>query len=596
MIVSMPILGFVGRVLRSAVWVLVGAGLVVFGWIWLIADRSGQEKMMMTVPLLLALGVLAVVGLVTVRGPWRRIARSIAAVLVAVGLAVPVMFRLKGLTGDFFPVLEYRFAPKHDTTLPGLPGETTAPEPTPTDAITMARRHEGTKDDSGVLEPDTSAPASAEATAGKPSTAPGTPAPSTAPGTPAPGTSAPASAEATAGRHVSFPQFLGPTRTGVIPDVRLVRDWVAHPPKQIWRIPVGAGWSGFAIDRGLAITQEQRAGNEMVVAYDLMTGAPRWSHGDAVRYDSVIAGDGPRATPTISGAHVATLGSTGRLNVLDFRTGRRLWSKDIAADNQATSPEWGRSGSPLILDGKVIVSAGGGDGRSLVAYDARTGARVWSGGSDDSGYASPIVMNLLGRPQVVILNRVTLAGHDPATGAMLWSQPWVSQPNVAMPIRVADDLVLGSTGYGIGSKLVKLTSGADGAITPAFVWETPRLKAKFTNPVLHGGFVYGLDDGVLVCMDVTTGERRWRAGRYGHGQTLLVGDVLLVTTEDGEIVLVEPTPEAHRELARFTAFEGKTWNPPAIAGKYLLVRSDKEAALYELTLRASETDAATLRD
>ena len=366
--------------------------------------------------------------------------------------------------------------------------------------------------------------------------------------------------------------------------MRLARDWVAHPPKQIWRIPVGAGWSGFAIDRGLAITQEQRGGNEMVVAYDLMTGAPRWSHGDALRYDSVIAGDGPRATPTISGAYVATLGSTGRLNVLDFRTGRRLWSKDIAADNQASSPEWGRSGSPLILDGKVIVSAGGGDGKSLVAYEAGTGARVWSGGSDDSGYASPIVMNLLGRPQVVILNRVTLAGHDPATGAMLWSQPWVPQPNVAMPIRVADDLVLGSTGYGIGSKLVKLTTGADGAITPALVWETPRLKAKFTNPVLHGGFVYGLDDGVLVCMDVTTGERRWRAGRYGHGQTLLVGDVLLVTTEDGEIVLVEPTPEAHREVARFTAFEGKTWNPPAIAGKYLLVRSDKEAALYELAL------------
>ena len=176
--------------------------------------------------------------------------------------------------------------------------------------------------------------------------------------------------------------------------MHLVRDWVAHPPKLIWRIPVGAGWSGFAIDRGLAITQEQRGANEMVVAYDLLTGAPRWSHGDAVRYDSVIAGDGPRATPTISGAYVATLGSTGRLNVLDFRTGRRLWSKDIAADNQATNPEWGRSGSPLILDGKVIVSAGGGDGKSLVAYDARTGARVWSGavlalaGSRDEGYTS----------------------------------------------------------------------------------------------------------------------------------------------------------------------------------------------------------------
>ena len=556
---------FVGRALRGLVLVLLAVGVVVFAWIWLLSDFPGQERMMTTVPLLALMGVLAVVALFMVRGPWRKAARGVAALLLAVGVAFPFLFRLKGLTGDFFPVLEYRYAPKHDTTLAALPGAVTALEPTPADTITKARRHEGAKEPSN-------APAPAEPQEPKELEAPREPEEPKEPQEPeVPG-------------RPSFPQFLGPSRTGVIPDVRLARDWAAHPPKLIWKIPVGAGWSGFAIDRGLAITQEQRGAREMVVAYDLLTGAPRWSHGDTIRYDSVIAGDGPRATPTIAGPYVATLGSTGWLNVLDFRTGRRLWSKDIVADNKATNPEWGRSGSPLILDGKVIVSAGGGDGKSLVAYDARTGARVWSGGSDDSAYASPILMTLLGRPQVVIMNRVTLAGHDPATGALLWSQPWVLIPNVAMPIRVADDLVLGSTGYGIGSKLVRLTPGADGAITSAFVWETPRLKAKFTNPVLRDGFVYGLDDGVLVCMDVTTGERRWRAGRYGHGQTLLVGDVLLVTTEDGEIVLVEATPEAHREVARFTVFDGKTWNPPAIAGKYLLVRSDKEAALYELTL------------
>ena len=166
----MSLLGFVGRALRAAVWVLIAAGLVVFSWIWLIADRSGQEKMMMTVPLLLALGVLAVVALVTVRGPWRRIARTAAAVLVAAGLAMPVMFRLKGLTGDFFPVLEYRFAPKHDTTLPALPGETNAGEAAPADTIAEAPRREGAKDDSGAAEPIPPSPASAKATASENST------------------------------------------------------------------------------------------------------------------------------------------------------------------------------------------------------------------------------------------------------------------------------------------------------------------------------------------------------------------------------------------------------------------------------------------
>jgi outer membrane protein assembly factor BamB len=552
-------------------WLLIAVGLLVLAWVWLLSDFPGQERMMATVPIGFVVGLLSVIALFTIRGPWRRAARAAAGVMILVVIAIPTMFRIKGLTGDFFPVFEYRFAPKHDTTLAQLPGvaNVAAPEPVSLPQIATTTTDEGasaekTKDEAAKVDPNTTP-------VERGTEAPGTDA--------APGTDHPALAD------VSFPQFLGPTRDGIVRGVKLERDWVAHPPRLIWRMPIGAGWSGFAIDRGLAITQEQRGPREMVVAYDLLTGKPVWSHGDAVRYDSVIAGDGPRATPTIAGRYVATLGSTGVLNVVDFRSGRPLWTKNIAADNDAENPEWGRSGSPLVLDGKVIVSAGGPGGRSLVAYDVATGARVWSGGSDPVGYASPILLTLLGRSQIVMSNNGTLAAHDPATGAVLWTQRWVPEPTVAMPIRVADDLVLGSTGYGIGSKLVKLTAGADGSITPAFVWESPRLKAKFTNPVLRDGFVYGLDDGVLVCMDVSNGERKWKAGRYGHGQTLLVDDLLVVTTEDGEVVLVEATPEAHREVARLPVFDAKMWNPAALAGKYLLVRSDKEAALYKLATR-----------
>jgi outer membrane protein assembly factor BamB len=544
-----------GRIAAAVAYLLVAAALAFLIWLWLLSDRSGQSKMLTSVPIFMGLGVLALIALLRVKGPSRRLARPAGLVLLAAAVAAPVFFRIKGVTGDFVPVLEYRFAPKADTTLPGLPG--VAPQ-----------------------APDPVRPAEG-ASAAMPSPAPAIPTPSS---TAAPEPEAPRAVAVPETRRVSFPQYLGATRDGQVRGVRLARDWSAQPPRLVWKIPVGAGWSGFVIDRGLAITQEQRGGDEMVVAYDLASGAPRWSHRDPLRYDSVIAGDGPRATPTIDGAYVATLGSTGLLNVLDFHTGRRYWRKDVVADNDATSPEWGRSGSPLVYDGKVIVSAGG-DGRTIVAYDLQTGERAWRAGTDGPGYAAPMMLTLLGRPQVVAFNRATMTGHDPATGAVLWSQAWPGPINVAQPIRIADDLVLGSAGYGIGAKLTKLTSGEGGAITSAYVWESPRLKAKFTNPVFHDGFVYGLDDGVLVCLDVQTGERRWRAGRYGHGQTLLVGDVLLVMTEYGDVVLVEPTPEAHRELTTFTALDGKTWNPPAVAGKYLLVRSDKEAALYELPVR-----------
>ncbi len=532
------------------------------------ADLSGERRTLSTLGLTLFAALLTVVLLFTVRGRWRAVARTAGTLMLAAGLAIPVFFRVRGLTGDFFPVLEYRFAPKPDTTLPPLPGardETAAPAAQPADTQPDPGDATGWVAESPQNSDAPEAEALLVADAG-----------ASVPETPAP------AAVTRAGADVSFPQFLGPGRTGIIPDVRIARDWSARPPKEIWRIPVGAGWSGFVFDRGLAITQEQRGGDEMVVAYELLTGRPVWSHGDTVRYDSIIAGDGPRATPTIAGRYVVTLGATGVLNVLEFETGRRVWTTHVAEDASAPTPEWGRSGSPLVLDGTVIVGPGGPDGQSVVAYDLETGARVWAGGTATAGYAAPTLLTLLGRPQVVVFNSDSLAGHDPQNGALLWSQPWQRQaPNVAMPVRVADDLVLASTGYGMGSKLVRLTSSG-GAIEPSVVWESLRLKAKFTNPVLHGGFVYGLDDGVLTCIDVETGERRWKAGRYGHGQTLLAGDVLLVTTEDGAVVLVEPTPERHQEIARFTAFDAKMWNPPALAGKYLLLRTDKQAALFEL--------------
>ena len=189
---------------------------------------------------------------------------------------------------------------------------------------------------------------------------------------------------------------------------------------------------------------------------------------------------------------------------------------------------------------------------------------------------------LLGREQVVIFNGNSITGHDPGTGAVLWRQPWPREgEKVSKPVPLGDDGVLVSAGYGVGAKRFRLTRSGD-EIQSSLVWESPRLKAKFTNVVVHEGKLYGLDDGVLACVDPETGERHWRAGRYGHGQVILVGRQLLVMAEDGEVVLVDPTPEAHVERARFPVLDGKTWNPPALAGDLLLVRNDTEAAAWRL--------------
>ncbi len=400
-----------------------------------------------------------------------------------------------------------------------------------------------------------------------------------------------------------YPQFLGPRRNGAVQGIKLARDWLKRPPQLLWRQPIGAGWSAFAVVGSSAVTQEQRGEYEMVVCYDLHSGQEQWSHSDHDRYEAVPAGVGPRATPTIVEDKVYTLGATGILNCLNLATGERIWSEDILYDNNAEVASWGMSGSPLVLDDLVVVSAGGREGKSLVAYHKDTGERIWRGGSSPAGYSSPLITTLAGVPQILIFNYGSVAAHDPNGGQILWQHAWPKSTEcVAQPVPLPEDRVFVSSGYGIGCKLFQIARDEDNRLRATLMWETPRLKAKFTNVVQRDGYIYGLDDGVLVCLDLANGQRKWKRGRYGHGQMVLVdttsfppagrgkgsgrdqSGLLLVSAESGDILLVEVNPNESKELTRFPALADKTWNNPALAGQYLLVRNDKEAACYELPL------------
>ena len=496
---------------------------------WLMGDAIRQMRVMQTT-VALAVVLLALVLWLAFfsRLSWRRRLAGVALAGFVLAL-VPALFRIRGVTGDLRPILEPRW---------GRPAA--LPEPVPP-------------------SPSPEAP-SLEAAAASPTTVK----PSVVKELPA------------------FPQFLGPTRDATLPGPRLARDWAARPPRRLWRQPLGQSWSGFAISGEIAVTQEQRGDEERVVAYDPRSGRPLWSHADRARYETVIAGVGPRATPTIEGSRVYAMGATGILSALELASGKVLWTHDVVKETDAPIPDWGRSCSPLLVDGRVVVIAGGSGGRRLVAYAAASGDLAWAAGDGSASYSSPTLMTLAGRRQLVVLNAASVSGHDPATGAVLWEQPFPrEQPNVALPALVGSDRVLVSAGYGVGTKAYRV-SETGGVLAATLEWESPRLKSKFANLVVHGGFVYGLDDGVLTCLDPASGERRWKSGRHGHGQLLLVAGLLLVQTEEGELVLVDPSPDAYRELTRFQALDGKTWNPPALAGSLLLVRNDREAAAYEL--------------
>ncbi len=220
----------------------------------------------------------------------------------------------------------------------------------------------------------------------------------------------------------------------------------------------------------------------------------------------------------------------------------------------------------------------------MVAYDRMTGRRMWRAGDDPAGYGSPIVCALAGRRQVVILNRPGLAAHDIETGRVLWTFPWANstETNCSQPVPVGDSRLFVSSGYGKGCALLKveLLESGEWAVRP--MWTSRSLKTKFTSAVLHAGHAFGLDEGILCCVDLADGRRRWKAGRYGHGQVLLAGDQLLVQCESGDVALVAADPAEYRELGRFNALAGKTWNYPALAGRWLVCRNDHEAACFEL--------------
>ena len=382
-------------------------------------------------------------------------------------------------------------------------------------------------------------------------------------------------------------EFRGPQRSGVCDSVKLARDWAAQPPRLVWRQPVGGGYAAFVVAGPLAITIEQRRDQEAVVAYDFDTGKERWRFQYPALFSETLGGDGPRATPTIHDDKVYSLGATGVLACLELATGRKLWEVNILEENGAGNVDWGMSGAPLVVGGVVIVNPGNQKGnatsRSLVAYDLQTGKRVWGVGDSKAGYSSPIVQSAAGRSQFILFDGSGLAGFDVAMPVELWRIPWKSQfdINAAQPVPEGDDeFFITSTA---GAALIRVVSDGD-KFAAEQVWKNNKLKCYFGTPVFYEGYLYGIDDTLLACIEAATGRQRWkaRAGDYGHGQLLRSGALLLVLSETGALALVEANPERFHEFGRIQAIEGKTWNYPTLAGNRILVRNHLEMAAYDL--------------
>lgn len=394
----------------------------------------------------------------------------------------------------------------------------------------------------------------------------------------------PASDDPRLAQAADVPQFFGANRDGVVTGSKLARDWKTIAPKELWRQPIGASWSAFAVVKGRAYTQEQRGEDELVTCYDLFTGKLIWAHADKAHFYQWQGGDGPRATPTVLDGRVYTYGATGLLNCLDAVTGTSVWQRAVLAENKLANIEWGISASPLIVDDKVIVTGGNPKGPVLFAYQRDTGASLWKAGDDQACYSSPLLATLAGRRIILSSNARALTGYDPATGAVVLEHVWGGDkwPKASQPVVVGADRVFISAGYGMGCQLLQIKAEADGKLSATEVWSSLKMKTQFNSAALREGHLYGLDDGRLACLDLVTGERLWKEGRFASGQSLIVDDLVIIQNESGPVHLAAAKPDGFQELGRIEALSSKTWSHPVLAGRYLLVRNDREAVCYEL--------------
>jgi outer membrane protein assembly factor BamB len=389
-----------------------------------------------------------------------------------------------------------------------------------------------------------------------------------------------------------WPGFRGANRDSVIRHVRINTDWTTSPPAEMWRKPIGPGWSSFAVRGDVFYTQEQRGEEELVSCYRVSTGGPVWRHRDRVRFYESNAGAGPRGTPTINGDRVYAVGATGIVNALHARTGAKMWSRNAVADTGRTVPDWGIASSPLVVDDVVIIAVAG----QLIAYDRATGHQRWVGESGGSGYSSPHLVSIDGVSQVLLTRGARTISVAPADGTLLWDHTGgPPATSIVQPALTPDGDVLiagGDAMGGTGMRRLALTHGPDRWQVEER-WHTRGLKPYFNDFVVHKGCAYGFDGSILSSIDLADGTRKWKGGRYGAGQMLLLADqdLLLITSEDGELALVGATPDRFTEVARMPALNGKTWNHPVLVRDVLLVRNGEEMVAFKLSVVASPTES-----
>ena len=377
-----------------------------------------------------------------------------------------------------------------------------------------------------------------------------------------------------------WPQWRGPNRDGMSSLVPLNKEWTETGPPQMWRQPLGEGFSGMSISGSRLYTMYAKGTNEYAVCLNTVDGSEIWKVRSGAKYME-SHGNGPRCTPAVDGDRVYTLGASGELFALDAATGKVIWTRNLRMEFGSKRPTWGFTSSPLIEGNLVLIEAGGSNDRSLMAFDKDSGEVVWGSGADPIGYSSPIAVDAVGKRQILFFTGAALVSLSPSNGAPNWRHEWPNSINPATPVFIAPDRVFVSSSYSIGGAMVQITQ-ADTGLGVQELWFTKKMKNHFNSSVYYQGMLYGFDNAILTCIDAQTGEVKWKARGYGKGTLLYADGHLVVLSEDGKLALVEANPNEHVEVSSAQILSGRCWTAPSLANGRLYLRNLEEIVSLDI--------------
>ena len=379
-------------------------------------------------------------------------------------------------------------------------------------------------------------------------------------------------------------QFRGPERNGHIPLQSVSIDWT-NPPKTRWSTPCGLGHSSIITSGKLAITMEQDQDQEILIARSFDDGVEVWRLAEKTKWHDMLSGTGPRSTPTLHNGKIYALFSNGQLSCVDASTGKAKWKIQVIP-NDYDFPEWGLSISPLIWNDMIVLSLGG-ESAAVVAYSIDSGEQVWQSEVSGKGvYLSPEVLRLLNEDHLLVSVVGKIVSLDPKNGKTLWEKPWkifMNNAQIVQPIAVSNDSFVLAAGYGKGAECFTIARDKESKeYRIQSSWKSKDLKAKFSNPILKDGYLYGLSENLLVCLEAKTGKLMWRGKKYSYGRILLVDQKLLILGHSGMLSVIDATPEEFREISsRQLLSDARCWNGPAFVNGYLLARNGEQIACFD---------------